>query len=161
IDIHYEDRSLAAAWKPVVFHGFDENPEEEGDFPSLIGYSKLPVMSQRAWDVLRPIIGYCCEALPTIHPSGETYYIVHVMETIDCLDVARSEINRSQIGDRRINRVYRYAFLTDMLKGKHIFKLPLVRGAGLIVDDVFRTAVETNGLRGLKFEKLPTASTEP
>ncbi len=99
-DIHYQDTQLTPSWKPVVVHGFDDNPEIEGDFPSLSNFWRIPVFSQRALDCLRPLISYCCEALPIIHHSGKPYYIIHVMDTIDCLDEDRSELRRSQIDQR-------------------------------------------------------------
>src|SRR5579884_164354 len=152
--IHYEDRSLSTSWTPVTFHGFDDNPPEEGDFPSLSNFWRIPVFSQRAWDALHTLVGYCCEALPIIHPTGKPFYIIHVMETIDCLDEARSELTRNPVTNR-VSRIFRYALKTNRLRGKHIFKLPRESGAELLVDDVFRKAVEDNDLKGLIFKELP------
>lgn len=154
IDIFYEDEPLAKNWKPPVFHGFDDNPDQEGDFPSLSNFNELPVMSERAWEALGPLVGYCCELLPIIHPSGARYAIVHVLETIDCLDQERSELRRSKI-DGRVNRIFRYCFKEEMLHLKHIFKLPLESGGELLVDDLFRETVESHGLQGLLFNELP------
>jgi hypothetical protein len=111
-------------------------------------------MNQRAWDVLEPLIGNCSEPLPIIHPSGMPFYIVHVMRTIDCLDTDRADVCRSDI-DGQITNVYKYAFKPGMIEGQHIFKLPWESGGDLIVDDVFRRAVEDNKLRGLRFNPLP------
>src|SRR5579864_3188956 len=83
VDVYFTDRPIADQWKVPDAHSFEDNPEVEGDFPSLSNYNKLPVMSQRAWDVLRPLIGYCCEVLPITHPTGKPYSIIHVMETVD------------------------------------------------------------------------------
>jgi len=155
VGIHHPDAPLASRWIPVVFHGYKEDPPQEGDFPSLNNRWRIPIFSQRAWDALKPLIGYCCEALPIVHPSGNPFYIIHVMETIDCLDTNRSEFS---LNGTRISRVYKYCLKLDMLREKHIFKLPRESGADLIVDDKFRKAVESNGLRGLKFEELPMAN---
>lgn len=156
LGVHDIDHPVLVEWTPPVAHGFDDNPPTEGDFPSLSNYWRIPVMSQRAWDALRPLIGYCCEALPIIHPSGRPFSIIHVMETIDALDEERSELRRSQI-DGRVNRVFKYAFRDNLLAGKHIFKLPLESGGELLIDDEFRQAVEKNGLQGLVFNPLPLA----
>jgi hypothetical protein len=153
-NIHFQDIALASKWRPVVAHGFDDNPETEGDFPSLTNFNEIPVFSQRAWVALCPIISYCCEALPIMHPSGELFYVIHVMETIDCLDEDKSDLRRSAI-DGRVNRIFKYSFKPHMMHGKHILKLPLKSGADLIVDDVFRSAVESNDLKGLLFKELP------
>ncbi len=154
-DIHWTDSHLSATWKPRRCHVFDDNPPIEGDFPSLSNLRRIPLLSERAWVALRQLIGFCCEALPIIHPSGRHYFIVHVMNTIDCLDVEASEVSRSEVRKNRINRIYRYAFKDAMLHGEHIFKLPHLSGGELIVDDEFRKCVETNRLRGLCFEELP------
>jgi hypothetical protein len=148
---------MAAQWVAPAAHGFEDNPETEGDFPSLSNFWRVPVMSRRAWDALRPLIGYCCEALPIVHPTGSAYFVIHAMETVDCLDLARSEFTRNA-ATGRVNRVFRYAFRQDLLFGKHIFKLPLQSGGELLVDDGFRRVVEDFGLRGLLFEELQQAA---
>jgi hypothetical protein len=104
--------------------------------------------------VLEPLIGYCCESLPIIHPTGKPYFIIHVMDTIDCLDEEQSELRRSQI-DQRVNRIFKYSFKSEMLTGKHIFKLPLKSCGELIVDENFRKTVEASKLKGLLFTQLP------
>lgn len=152
-DIHYHDSLLAAEWMSPVFTGFDDNPEQIGDFPSLSNFNIVPVFSQRAWNCLRPVIGDACEALPIICPFEGKYFIIHVLETIDCLVEDRSEVVRSEV-DGRIDRVFKYCFDVQKLHGKHIFKLPLSSGRELVIDDVFRTVVEDNGLKGLLFKEL-------
>jgi len=44
VDIHYCDVPLSPTWTPIVFNGFEDNPPEEGDFPSLTG---CPVLISR------------------------------------------------------------------------------------------------------------------
>jgi len=153
IDIHNQDVSLSSTWTGLVVHGFKDNPEAEGDFPSLSNFWRVPVMSRGAWDTLLPLIGYCCEALPITHPSGKPYSIIHIMETVDCLDIGQSEVKR--FSDGGIMRILRYFFKSELLQGKHIFKLPRYCGGESIVDDDFRNAVEASGLKGLQFKELP------
>ncbi|MBX9788860.1 MAG: hypothetical protein K2Y37_08075 [Pirellulales bacterium] len=153
VDVHYTDTPIADSWVSPVAHGFDDNPDSEGDFPSLSNYNQIPVMSERAWEALRPVIGYCCEALPIIHPTGKPFFIVHVMETVNCLDFDRSEVKR--YSDGGIMRIVRYALIDERLHGKHIFKLPRGNARDLIVDGAFRNAVEASSLAGLEFNELP------
>lgn len=151
--VHFTDQPLASSWTIPVAHGFDDNPENEGDFPTLFNFYRIPVMSQRAWKLLYPMLNHCCEALPLQHPNGHVYFMIHVMETIDCLDEAKCDLKRNATTGR-VSRIFRYAFKPGMLNGKHIFKLPRDSGGELIVDDVFRTAVETNHLKGLRLVEL-------
>ena len=152
-DVHFTDEPLAANWKPPVAFEFEDNPPKQGDFPSLSNYNEIPVMSERAWEALRALIGHCCEPLPIIHPSGQPYYIIHVMNTIDALDEDRSEVKR--FSDGGIMRVVRYALKHDLLRGEHIFKLPRESGGELLGDDEFRRVVEENSLQGLIFKPIP------
>lgn len=153
--IHWTDTPLLPTWKPRRCHVFDEAPPLNGDFPSVCNFGGIPLMSERALTVLWPLIGYCCEVLPIIHPSHQPYFIVHVMNTIDALDVGASKVSYSKVRKDRINGVYHYSFDTAKLRGQCIFKLPHLRGAHLLVDSEFRTIVEANGLKGLLFNELP------
>ena len=104
-DIYCLEAPLAYLWTPITFHGFKEDyMKEEGDFPCFYDYPALPVFSQHAWDVIHPLINCRCEALPIIHPSGKPYYLIHVMETIDCVDVGRSKVDLFDDGRVMANR---------------------------------------------------------
>lgn len=157
IDLNFSDDPLVDEWEaPVAFDYAEHRDRPLGDFVTLSNYYPVPVVTQRAWDLLKLLIGYCCEALPVIHPSGQPHYFIHVMETIDALDTERSTFTRNEVTNR-INRIYKYAFKPGLLEGKHIFKLPLGKGSDLLVDDEFRKIVEENGLKGLLFQPLPMA----
>ncbi len=154
IKLHRDDAPQRQRWKTLACHGFDDNPPEVGDFPSVSNYRKVPMASERAWKVLEPYIGRTCEILPVHHPFKGNYYLIHVLRTIDALDEINSLVERRSEDDSRIRHIIRYAFREELIEGIHIFKLPSKSGSGLIVDDVFRNAVELNGLRGLRFHEL-------
>jgi hypothetical protein len=153
VQVHYTDTPIMFQWTAPIAHGFTEDVETQSDFPSLSNFWRIPVMTEHAWDSLRPLIGYCCEALPIVHPSGEPFFIIDVMDTVDCLDGDRSEVKR--FTDGGIMRVVRYSLRKETAQGKHIFKLPGHSGGELIVDEEFRRIVESNGLKGLLFKELP------
>lgn len=154
-NLHRHDTPLIQAWKSLTCHGYNDNPPDVGDFPSVSNYRKIPMMSERAWNCLKPVIGDVCEALPVDHPFTGKYYLIHVLRTITALDEVASEVELRSADDPRIRQVFRYAFLRDMIEGLHIFKLPNKQGGALIVDEAFRKAVEDNDLRGLRFRELP------
>jgi hypothetical protein len=154
-NLHRDDTPMAFTWKPLTCHGFEDNPSEVGDFPSVSNWRIVPMMSERAWTALKPIIRNGCEALPVSHPFTGAYFLIHVLRTIEALDEDASEVERRSADDPRIRQVFCYAFRNDKIEGIHIFKLPNKQGGGLIVDDLFRKTVEDNNLRGLRFRKLP------
>lgn len=154
-NLHRDNTPLIRTWRPLACHAFDDNPPKIGDFPSVSNYRKVPMVSERAWKALEPVIGDVCEALPVIPPFVGTYYLIHVLRTIEALDEGASEVERRSAEDPRIRRVFRYAFKKGLIEGLHIFKLPNKQSGELIVDDVFRKTVEENGLVGLEFKQLP------
>lgn len=126
----------------------------DGDFPTFVDFMSIPVMSERAWNVLAPLIGNFCEALPLIRKSGQKLFLIHVMKICDCLDHEKSQVRRYKSGDRRVYRIDRFAFRDEYLKFP-IFMLPIEDGSQLFVNDHFRSIVEAESLMGLVFESLP------
>ena len=154
------DSPQASSWSPLPITRIDDvedgRKQEFGDFPSLSNFCSIPVFSVRAWEILSRRIDCRWEALPLIHPVGLPLYLIHVMETIDCVDLDRSEVTR--YSPDRVRQVERFCLKPQMLEGKHVFKTPEGSGHDLLVDDVFREIVQQNGLKGLTFRKglIPT-----
>jgi len=157
LDLHWKDSLVGGSWQVLECVGFEDNPQEVGDFPSVSNYNRVPMMSSRAWDALRPIIGNVCELLPVKHPFHGDYFLVHVLKTVDALDEQASEIERRSPNDARIRQVSRYAFKYDMIGECHLFKLPNKSGSELIVDGFFKQTVEQHNLKGLIFKELDLA----
>ncbi len=152
-EIFDHNRPLASRWEPIWFQVLDDEPRETGDFPPFYDYPRLPVFSRRAWDVLSASVACRWEALPIIHPTGKPFYLIHVMEVIDCVDHARSEIE--YYDDGGVASIERYCLKPELLVGKHIFRTPIASGSYMLVDDVFRQAVESHRLKGLEFHAIP------
>jgi hypothetical protein len=152
IGLHFVARRVGASWKSVSVEGFEDNPGVESDFPSLNDFNRIPIMSERAWEALRPLIADAAEPLPiNYRGSKRRYLLINVFNQIDCLDPRRSKFSRA---GRKIDQVYHYALKTDLICGAHLFKLPLESGADLLVDEAFRRAVEEHKLKGLKFKEI-------
>ena len=75
------------------------------------------------------------------------------MELIDCVDHARSELEFYDDGG--VAGINRYCLKPELLVGKHIFRTPIASRGDLLVDDVFRQAVEGHKLKGLEFHAIP------
>jgi hypothetical protein len=152
-EIFHSDVPVSSLWKPIRVLVLDKEPAGDGDFPPLYDYGRLPVFSQRAWDVLSAHVNCRWEALPILHPSKKPFHLIHVMEVIDCVDHARSEIE--YYDDGGLASIERYCLKPELLVGKHIFRTPMASGSYLLVDDVFRQVVEDHKLKGLKFRAIP------
>lgn len=142
-------KPIASAWKPITAE-LDDTAGRSGDFPSLLG--GVPVFSETAWLVLEPLIRSSAEALP-INSSDGAYYIIHVLDIVDCLDHDRSKIVRLPSGG--VMDVEKYVFKEGCLKDKHIFRLPETIPQQFVqVSETFRELVKKNELQGLIFRRL-------
>jgi len=139
---------LAATWKRIPLL-MDTSVGRVGDFPSLRG--PVPVFSQRAWNALQPLIEKSVEALP-VKCGTHDYYLINVIDVVDCLDHARSHIKRFSSG--RIMLVESYCFRDSCLTTQVIWKLPETASLEVLVSESFRRAVEKSQLQGLLLEKL-------
>ncbi|MEZ0265866.1 MAG: DUF1629 domain-containing protein [Phycisphaerae bacterium] len=150
--IHKSDVPLLPTWRPIPFHWFSDNQPTRGDFPSLSNYWVVPVMSESAETILNSRLHGRYEALPIYGGSTDRLSILHVMETVDCLDLEKSEVER--YSDGGVMRVLRYAVRREEVEGRHVFKLPQEHGRALIIDQVFKDWITDAGLTGLTFRKL-------
>lgn len=154
VDAYYSDKRLKSGWAVPKAFGFSDNPAQNGDFPSLCNFWRFPVMTEAAWNALSATIGNNCEALPIWHPSGIPHCAIHIVNPLDALDHMRSKVSRSAV-DGRISRIHKYVFKQDMVRDSHMFRLPIECGGELIIDTIFKKAVEERGLKGLTFNSLP------
>jgi len=154
IETHFDDGRAGDLWDPIVFDRYDDDLISPSDFPCFSNCYHVPLMSAKAWGAISDMVGNYCEPLPVVMPSGEEYYFVHVMLTVDALDESRSEIRYNNTTGR-ISRVYRYVFNSPIPRGIHLFKLPRHRGRKLVYDSHFKSLVEENNLIGLLHTELP------
>lgn len=152
--LHHTDSPVAASWRPLVCEALNSSPPCCGDFPAVTNYNPVPLISERAWLAISPLVRDTCELLPVITPFEGSFFLLHVMRTIDAVDLARSDVARAQTRPKLIHWVNRYAFKPSVLDDVHLFKLPMTCGGGLFFDDLFRSTIETNNLQGLLFIPL-------
>ena len=145
----FTGNSLAHSWFPVPVRIF--RAEKSGDFPSLL--SHVPIFSERALQILMPLISNSFEALPLKCDFGK-FYAANVLDVVDCLDHSLANIERFSSG--RIMAIKRYAFKEGCIQGKHIFKIPETAGQDVLVSDKFKSLIEENSLLGLHFKQVVT-----
>lgn len=121
----------------------------KGDFPHLAGH--FPVVSDRALEVLKPLLGRDTDVLKLNVPGGG-YAGLHVRDFPDCLDTERSDIRWLAPG--RAYDVIDYEFRPEAVKGHHLFRLPQLSLVRTFLSDKAMDLIEEAGLKGLIRKKL-------
>ena len=145
----FTGRPLSAEWAPVRVEHYPVG--ERGDFPHLA--SHVPVLSERAWPALEPLIGSAVEALPLLAEDDERYLALNVLSVLDCLDEERAVVEHPA-GDEQM-WISHYAFRPGAVGGHPIFKVRHAELKHVLASDAMRAAVAAAGLRGFVFAPLP------
>lgn len=148
------DGNSIEEWQPLkVTVFFDDELETQlppGDFPSL--FADVPALSQRAVQVLGPLIEGNGQLLPLQCAEGE-YFILNVTKVVDAIDERQSEIVRFPDG-KKVLDIKRFVFVPAKLQNVDIFKLPQQPLGQVFVTDGFVKAVRDAALVGINFEWL-------
>ena len=118
---------LASSWHPVEFRA-DTPRGKVGDFPKP--HLNIPVFSEKAWNILSPLIMNDTEALPLIGPDGN-YFAINVFRIVECLDLSRAEVTKRL--DGRVAKVVTYCFKPGSLNGFDMFLLPETIGLEVLL----------------------------
>lgn len=148
--LQFKGKPLAASWQPLATAlSFAESL---GDFSHFAAH--VPVVNQHALTMLAPLIGDAVEALPLAPNSdlGDNYFLLNVINVIDCLDLQRAQLEKAR---GIITNIRHYAFLESSLLGSHIFRIKGYEIGGVFVSEKFKTLVEENHLTGLMWHPLP------
>jgi hypothetical protein len=142
----FNGSSKKAQWIPITVKKMED--KELSNAPGF--YSHIPVFDKITLEVVNNLIKDSTEVLPLICSEGE-FYIINVIEVLDCIDYDKSEFKTYRDG-KRIMRFIKYEFIKNVVDGKHIFKIvdePLRRP---FVSEEFRQKVIDYNLKGFKFE---------
>ncbi|MCW5552937.1 MAG: hypothetical protein KIS67_12355 [Verrucomicrobiae bacterium] len=116
-----------------------------------------PVLLERAVAAIKPLIERHVEFLPLTEIERKPLYAVNVLNVIDCLDTAKSDILFSPSEPGRIVNVFRFVFdPTRLSEDPLIFKVPDDLGC-VFVSQTFVNVVISQQLRGSLLLK-PNAS---
>ncbi|MEM7758157.1 MAG: DUF1629 domain-containing protein [Cyanobacteria bacterium P01_A01_bin.40] len=135
-----------AFWRPIPVT--IDRMEKSGEFPAL---STAIVFSQKALQILKPLVEGSVEFLPLQCDSGE-FVMLKITDIADCLDYTRAEVKRFP-SSGRVMQVISYAFRKNCLDNKIIFKIPEQK-ARVYVSQRFKDCVENNQLEGLIFSEI-------
>lgn len=145
-DYVFNGKSIEDRWEPITVEVLEET--KRSDTPTF----SVPVLSENAVSILGDLIKDVTEILP-LNYSKEKYYAINVIDVVDCIDHGKAEYELFPTSNR-IMMFTKYAFKPDIVKNKHIFKIPEHPKSYVLVSDEFRNRVLTSGLEGFKFQEL-------
>ncbi|HEX2570718.1 MAG TPA: DUF1629 domain-containing protein [Polyangia bacterium] len=126
-----------------------QNRGKPVDFIGLMGHGLA--LSNRAAEVLAPLIGDGIELLPLAHDGPGRFQVVNILDIVDCLDEERSKVRRYSDGEIMI--VEEYAFKPGSTDGHHLFKCKQCLLHDLVSAE-FKALVEDKGLVGAYFKPV-------
>lgn len=140
-------RRVGANWQPSFF-GVVNKKQKVGDLGTLIGGEQI-VFSQKAVDILMPLIKDSVELLPYPTEIG-TYYLINVLDEGPYLD--RQKTNCDEVlPNGNCFSINKYVFVESMLVGKHILRIPDDAVTRYISGD-FIEACRENNLQGIELD---------
>ncbi len=142
----FNGSSKKERWEPIAVKKIEDKVLSNA--PGF--YSHIPVFDKKTLDIVKDLIENNVEILPLRSPVGE-FYVINVTEVLSGIDYDKAEFKTFRDG-KRIMRFIKYEFIEDVVRGKHIFKIvdePLRKP---FVSDEFMLKVESNNLKGFKFE---------
>lgn len=139
-------KPLGTHWTPPKFKLLNQSKPVR-DFVSWM--LSAPVVSQRARNALLTHLGDRVEFLQLGKVKNNDLYAINVLNKVDCLDVAKSDVLFSDSDPARILSVHRYSFdLNRFQCDPIIFKIPEGPGEVFVTDSFVRIVVE-NKLSGV------------
>lgn len=145
----FDTKPLKEIWSPLKVEIDPETKQRPAcDFPHLI--TGTLAMTETALQVIAPLLDGNGELLP-LRSQTQTYWVFNVTRLVDCLDDANTTGDRLESG--RLWHVDQFAWLPDCYDETHIFKIPEFKTGKPFVSDEFKIQVESNNLKGLRFNK--------
>lgn len=119
----------------------------------LTAIAITPVFSKKAVDILLRDHAENVQLLPVYCVSDqETYYLVNVLEFVDCIDYEKSKVTYYSTG--RVMNVEEYELKPEKLKGKYLFKRSDFPTSVPLVTEEFKERVDRFGLTGFKMNLI-------
>ena len=144
----WRQRSLTAHWVSPRVVG---RVSEFNDYPCVDFV--IPAFSQRAIEVLRPLLEPHGELLPLESQTKSRFYIFNILTITDALDRSRSHCSFWCDRPTTATGIDHFEFHRNKLAGLSIFRireLPM----SVFVTNAFKERVEGAGLAGFRFSKV-------
>jgi hypothetical protein len=137
-------------WEPVPMErSYATERRNRGKPVDIIQLMGLGLtFSDRAVEVLTPLVGDVIELLPLAYDGPGYFQVVNMLDIVDCLDEERSVLDHYTSG--LLASVKKYVFKPGSTDGHHLFKCKQW-GLHNLVSAKFKARVEENGLVGAYF----------
>jgi hypothetical protein len=142
----FDGRSKINSWVPFEVERMHEG--ELSNAPGLI--SSIPVFDKKAVEAVKDLIAGSAEVLPLICREGE-FYAINITQVLNCIDYEKADFETFSDG-KRIMMFNKYAFIENIVKEKHIFKIIDAPRSRPFVSEEFRQRVIMSDLKGFDFE---------
>ncbi len=151
-NIHSKFEPISTTWKPIVLEVIEDSPPDLGDFPSLVDRRRIPIFSERAWNVFEDRMCGVAEGLPVTTTTGTPLRMIHIFKPLAALVEDRCSFGR--FSDGGVRRVNQFCFDWAVIGQELVVKLPPTLGGDLLLSEQFRKTTEQQGLRGLNFVEV-------
>ena len=152
INVAINGREVRSAWRPVCVELISHDSGVElsvSDSPWLGSHALI--FRPRVIERLRKVLEAHGELLP-LRCKDVDLSVYNVTTVIEALNEPACSLMRLSNG--RVFRVDRYAFFSENIQGRAIFKIPNLRVSPTFVTQSFVDAWFENGLSGLFFEEV-------
>ncbi|GEM_PF-3816264 len=156
IKLHFSYQRVLEKWSKISL-SFADNPFcKMGDFPVLSSLLRLPLFSQKAWEVYKKDLEPIAEALPVKDMLGRNFYLINIFVDPEIVDESRMEA--SYYRDGRVRNIEKFVINPTYEDEFIMLKNPRALGAGLFLTEKFKKLYEENNLQGLHFHRKIEAS---
>jgi len=135
----FDGRSLKDNWRILRVKEYDEDQDlRVGDAPGF----HIPLLNQKALELLRPLIQNDVEILP-FQFGDELLYGLNVTTVLDAIDYSQSVYKTFRDG-KRIMAFQKYSFKNSIVNNKNIFKIiDMPRGDVFVSESIFSIIVDS------------------
>lgn len=122
-----------------------------GDYPVFT----VPAISQSARTVLENQLGDLVQILPLETGKLGKYYILNIINVLDCLDKQKSEISYLSPSSERIFEIKKWIFNGSLNnENSKIFIIKNQLGERIYINDDIKKTIENNNLTGFLFKEV-------
>lgn len=127
--------------------------DNHSDFPKFWGGTGAPMISEKAKQVLEPLIGDNVEFLPLLRNStSEVYYLIHVLNVLDAIDGDKAIFKKIITG--LIVGCEKFEFDFNIVQNEMIFKVYIngkIHPTVVFISDELKALIEQSELKGFEF----------